>query len=108
LVNEITEKYRDIAVHRMPPCVMAVDPKIFPNNSSKVWDAKVFEHPGDPERVFDRLLVDTSSDEAQRDSEIIIGDPTDYHNKWRTHFLDFCAVICEDIKKANFSTGCIE
>jgi len=112
LVDEII-KWRDCGIHRMPLTVMAVENRAMPGPSDKGFSICLFgkvqkgsNKLGGP-IILDEVIKAFENDDSQLKDKLGLCQLLDPHEEWRPKFIDFCGLICDEIKRADFLKGCI-
>lgn len=112
LVKEII-KWRDCGIHRMPPSVIPVENRLFPDSSGKGFRICLIgtTQKGSDELEgpinLDEFLKAIENNDSQMKKKLGFSQLLDLHEEWRPKFIEFCILICDEIKRADFLKGCI-
>jgi len=112
LVNKII-KWRDSCIHRVPPTVITIEEDLIHNSSDNRYNISLFGKMekgsnmiGDP-TTLGEIIKALENNDAQTRSEIGFSELLDHHKEWRRECINFCGLVCDDIKKAEFPNGYI-
>lgn len=112
LVDEII-KWRDCYIHRIPPAVMPVENRLIPDSSSKGFSIcligktqKGSYELGGPINL-NEVIWAYENDDSQTKNKLGLCQLLDLHEEWRPKLVEFCMLICNEIKRADFVKGCI-